>query len=581
MPGRGKGLTFFVLPAMMSVVLLSSLVLPCFASSQASFSSSRNFASPLLASPLDEEECNATIHPTVVTIDALSYPSTIDLNSPAGTYGYVMPSVNADSCYGAAVEITISIPSTSAFGVSWNAADCPGGNGYWTEIIGGVTTYVYWCNVGAIEAGDYSTANFEIYYSGAESGPTCQTSGTLDLLAQGYVEGVPQPNPPSASMFVNVICRSTTTTTSTTSTTSSTTSTSTAGTAPCTTIDTNKDECTGTPTDGSLTASANIVSVTNVSITGTSATGSVTIDITDYAGNAWSYTGPDPRLGGGDGYYFVAVVTGATDGAAQVCITPSHGATTMDYYLPPSGPWTHAAPLSFPGDSICGVMPVSALSGTTIAVGVASTATAPCASTAPDEDECTGTPVGGNLTATSTDTGVNVSITGTSATGRVTINTTDYGGTPPSSGADLSLGSGAAYYDVVVTGATDGAAQVCITPSHGATTMDYYLPPSGPWTHAAPLSFPGDSICGVMPVSALSGTPVAVGTTSTTTTSSSTTTSTTTTSSTITSSSTTASTSTTAVAPGVPEFPLALGIGVALALALPALLLVKARLRKP
>ncbi|MGD0146883.1 MAG: hypothetical protein ABSB53_08570 [Nitrososphaerales archaeon] len=375
------------------------------------------------------------------------------------------------------------------------------------------------------------------------------------MLAQGYVEGVPQPNPPSASMFVNVICRSTTTTTSTTSTTSSTTSTSTAGTAPCTTIDTNKDECTGTPTDGSLTASANIVSVTNVSITGTSATGSVTIDITDYAGNAWSYTG------------------GATDGAAQVCITPSHGATTMDYYLPPSGPWTHAAPLSFPGDSICGVMPVSALSGTTIAVGVASTATAPCASTAPDEDECTGTPVGGNLTATSTDTGVNVSITGTSATGRVTINTTDYGGTPPSSGADLSLGSGA--------GATDGAAQVCITPSHGATTMDYYLPPSGPWTHAAPLSFPGGSICGVMPVSALSGTPVAVGTTSTTTTSSSTTTSTTTTSSTITSSSTTASTSTTAVAPGVPEFPLALGIGVALALALPALLLVKARLRKP
>lgn len=35
------------------------------------------------------------------------------------------------------------------------------------------------------------------------------------------------------------------------------------------------------------------------------------------------------------------------------------------------------------------------------------------------------------------------------------------------------------------------------------------------------------------------------------------------------------------VAPGVPEFPLALGIGVALALALPALLLVKARLQNP
>ena len=468
---------------MVSVVLLSSLVLPGLASSQASSSLSRNFASQFLASPLDEEECNATLHPTVLTIDALSYPSTFDLSASGGSsqYGYVMPSVDSGSCMGASTYITISVPSTSAFGVSWNAADCIVGYGYWTEIIGGVTTYVYWCGVGAIEPGDYSTANFEIYYGGPESGPACQTSGTLDLLVYGYSNAETLlPSTDGAGMSVSVICRSTTTTTSTTSTTSSTTSTFTGGTAPCIPIDTNKAECTGTPIDGSLTASANIVSVTDVSITGTSATGSVTINITDYAGNAWSYTGPDPSLGGGDGYYFVVDVTSATDGAAQVCITPSHGATTMDYYYSRSGPWTQAAPLSFPGDSICGVIPVSALSDTTIAIGVASTAIAPCTSTAPNKDECTGTPTGGNLTASSTDTGVNVSITGTSATGSVTVNTTSYGSTPPSSGADLSLGSGAAYYDVEVSGATDGIAVVCITPSNGATTMDYYQSPSGP-----------------------------------------------------------------------------------------------------
>ena len=475
-----------------------------------------------------------------------------------------MIGVESISCYGTVVGMEIM--TSSLWAVSYSTSDCYS-TSFFTQVIGGVTWYVARCSASGIDPGDYDTIHFDISYAGPKSGPGCPSSDTLELFAWGTSGGggdaVPA-TPTGASMPITIICRTTTTTSSTASTTSST-STSTAGTASCTFSGARADEeeCTGTPAGGALTATASIIRVINVSIAGTSATGLVTFDIIDFGGNAWAFGGPDPNLGSGGGYYFQLQVAGATDGTAQVCLTPSGGGTTMDYYQSPSGPWAQAAPLSFPGSSICGTMPVAALSNTTITAGVAGTATTLCTSTATGEDECVGTPVSGNLTAVSTDTGVNVSITGTLATGPVTINATDYGSTPPPSGADLSLGSGAAYYDVKVSGATDGTAKVCVAPSGGATTMDYYQPPAGPWTPAASLSFPDGSICGVIPVSALPGTPIAVGVTGAATTSSS----------------ATASTSATGGVPGVPEFPLALGIGIAVALALPILLLIRARRR--
>jgi hypothetical protein len=142
-------------------------------------------------------------------------------------------------------------------------------------------------------------------------------------------------------------------------------------------------------------------------------------------------------------------------------------------------------------------------------------ATAPCSpvTTLPAdvsaEDTCTGTPFDGTLTAVSTDTGITVSITGTSATGSVTITTSDETGAPPS-GADVSLGAGTAYYDVEVSGATDGTALVCISPA--APTMQYYDPSTLTWVSASNIVVTSTQICGDIPVSALTGTVIAIGT---------------------------------------------------------------------
>ena len=125
------------------------------------------------------------------------------------------------------------------------------------------------------------------------------------------------------------------------------------------------------------------------------------------------------------------------------------------------------------------------------------------------QDSCIGTPSSGSLTAVSIDTGITVSITGTSATGSVTITPSDESGAP-SSGADLNLGSGTTYYDVKVAGATDGTAQVCISPT--STTMQYYDSSSGSWVSASNIVVTGTQICGDIPVSALNGTPIATGT---------------------------------------------------------------------
>jgi hypothetical protein len=179
------------------------------------------------------------------------------------------------------------------------------------------------------------------------------------------------------------------------------------------------------------------------------------------------------------------------------------------------GTHTYSAAGSF--DIVVQVLDVggssASVDSTAVVTAAASTGTATCAGTSPDT--CTGTPTqpGGTLTATSASTGVSVSIMGTSATGSVTITTSNEGGSAPATGPDTLLESGAAYYDVEVSGASDGMAQVCITPADGASTMQYY---DGAWTPATGITFPDGSICGYIPVSALHGTSIAIGTPSST-----------------------------------------------------------------
>ena len=141
------------------------------------------------------------------------------------------------------------------------------------------------------------------------------------------------------------------------------------------------------------------------------------------------------------------------------------------------------------------------------------TTVATCAGTFPT-DTCTGTPAqpDGTLSASSSATGIGVDISGTTATQTVTLTTTDYGSTPPPTGADVNLGGGGAYYDVTVSAASDGIAHVCITnPNiYFGTTMDYWNGVS--WVSAANIEVIGITICGDIPVSALTGTPIGTGT---------------------------------------------------------------------
>jgi len=90
----------------------------------------------------------------------------------------------------------------------------------------------------------------------------------------------------------------------------------------------------------------------------------------------------------------------------------------------------------------------------------------------------------------------------------VTITPSDESGTP-SNGADLNLGTGAKYYDVKVSGAVDGTAQICISPP--AATMQYYDSLSSSWVSASNIVVTGTETCGDIPVSARTGTRIATG----------------------------------------------------------------------
>ena len=117
--------------------------------------------------------------------------------------------------------------------------------------------------------------------------------------------------------------------------------------------------------------------------------------------------------------------------------------------------------------------------------------------------------------------GLNVSISGTSGTAEIVAS--QLTGQPTNTGG-LSLqgsnGTLAGYYDLAVTGIMGGTAHVCISNANvvTSTAIDYYS--AGSWVQAANMTAtPGVMVCGDISVSALSGSPFAVGgpqTTSTT-----------------------------------------------------------------
>jgi len=107
-------------------------------------------------------------------------------------------------------------------------------------------------------------------------------------------------------------------------------------------------------------------------------------------------------------------------------------------------------------------------------------------------------------------TGVSVSISGSSASDgtSVVVTTTDYGSLSPPGVATVSLGN-AAYYDVNVQGISNGTATITITGTSGQTTMDYW--DGTQWVPASGVTYTADTITGTIPVSALTGTPIALG----------------------------------------------------------------------
>ncbi len=269
------------------------------------------------------------------------------------------------------------------------------------------------------------------------------------------------------------------------------------------------DTCTGTPSQPSGTLSADSTStMVSVDISGASATGTVTLTISDDGDTPPpAPANADINLGGGGAYYDVQV-SGASDGVALVCITNFniYFGTTMDYWNGAS--WVGAANIQVIGNVICGDIPVSALSGSPIGIGTPSLS---CAGTSPVEI-CEGIPSSGFLSVVSAATGVSVDISGTSATGPVTITISDDGGTTPAVGVDpILLGAFGHYYDVSVSGATDGNAEICIPPSNGATVMDFYASSTSAWTPANGVSLSGAHICGSIPLP-LTGTPIVIGT---------------------------------------------------------------------
>ena len=115
---------------------------------------------------------------------------------------------------------------------------------------------------------------------------------------------------------------------------------------------------------------------------------------------------------------------------------------------------------------------------------------------------------GASVDQTST-TGVRVDIAGSSPNTPITISTTDLGSSQPT--GTTSSGLDVEFFDVEVSGITTGTAYVYITSSAvmPTTLMEYW--DGTQW--ASPISYEvgGTTICGAIPVSALTGAPIGIG----------------------------------------------------------------------
>jgi YVTN family beta-propeller protein len=197
-----------------------------------------------------------------------------------------------------------------------------------------------------------------------------------------------------------------------------------------------------------------------------------------------------------------------TTSSSSGSFTPTNGKCTLGggtcsvtYTDTASSNLTATITASYSGDAY------NTVGSTTFALGVVK----------PSSTSATGTSSvtisNGQATADQTSvTGISVTITG-SGSGNGTpvgISTRDLSSLSTGVGT-VNLGD-AKYYDVLVTGITDGNANICINyaSATSSTTMQYWS--GSTWTSASNIKVNGGTICGQIPVSALKGTNIAIGT---------------------------------------------------------------------
>ena len=128
------------------------------------------------------------------------------------------------------------------------------------------------------------------------------------------------------------------------------------------------------------------------------------------------------------------------------------------------------------------------------------------------EDSGTTTTSGGGASSDQTsNTGIGVTISGSTAPdgASVTIYTEDL--ISPNTNVAVGGLASAAYYDVSIVGVSDGTAQVCVTTTQGPSGLAMQYWDGSEWDSALSITVSGSTICGDIPVSALTGTNVVVG----------------------------------------------------------------------
>ena len=190
--------------------------------------------------------------------------------------------------------------------------------------------------------------------------------------------------------------------------------------------------------------------------------------------------------------------TGVFTPANSEC-TLSAGACSVTYADTATASLTAVITASYTGDNANTAgsgtfsVDISKLAGT-IAVGTTSS-----------------TVTNGGVTANQgTVTGVSVTITGATEANGTPVGVTTQTLSAPSAGVGTPNLTSPSYYDVLVTGITTGNAQVCIsfTSASSGTTMQYW--DGTTWTTASNITVNGSTVCGTIPVSALTGTNIAL-----------------------------------------------------------------------